>query len=91
MGARPMNEETEEKDDIDLLFDLNKADIDALQDAEITLQAIKEADPGTYDEIIDESLRLIQVALSNSFYAPIERIIDAIEALKEKSNETKSE
>jgi hypothetical protein len=29
-----MNEETEEKDDIDLL-DLNKADIDALQDAEI--------------------------------------------------------
>jgi hypothetical protein len=91
MGARPMNEETEEKDDIDLLFDLNKADIDALQDAEITLQAIKEADPGTYDEIIDESLRLIQVALGNSFYAPIERIIDAIEALKEKSNETKSE
>jgi hypothetical protein len=91
MGARPMNEDTEEKDDIDLLFDLNKADIDALQDAEITLQAIKEADPGTYDEIIDESLRLIQVALGNSFYAPIERIIDAIEALKEKSNETKSE
>ena len=86
-----MNEDTEEKDDIDLLFDLNKADIDALQDAEITLQAIKEADPGTYDEIIDESLRLIQVAFSNSFYAPIERIIDAIEALKEKSNETQPE
>lgn len=84
-------EDTEEKDDIDLLFEINKADIDALQDAEITLQSIKEADPGTYDELIDESLRLIQVALSHSFYDPIERIIDAIEALKEKKSETQPE
>lgn len=77
--------------DIDLLFKANTADIEALQDAEITLEAIKKADPGTYDEIIDESLRLIQVALSTSFYDPIERIIDAIAAPKEKSNETKPE
>lgn len=84
-------EDTEEKDDIDLLFEINKADLDALQDAEITLQSIKEADPGTYDELIDESLRLIQVALSHSFYDPIERIIDAIEALKEKKSETQPE
>lgn len=79
------------KKDIDLLFEANTADIEALQDAEITLQAIKEADPGTYDEIIDESLRLIKVAMNKSFFDPMDNIIDAITALKEKTNETKPE
>ena len=85
-----MSIDTTEKD-IDLLFEANTADIDALQDAEITLQAIKEADPGTYDEIIDESLLLIKVAMNKSFFDPMDNIIDAITALKEKTNETKPE
>jgi hypothetical protein len=62
------------KQDIDLLFELNSADLSALQDAQFTLEAIKEADPGTYDEIIDESLKLIQKALSISPQDCIERL-----------------
>ena len=85
-----MSINTTEKD-IDLLFEANTADIEALEDAQITLQAIKEADPGTYDEIIDESLRLIKVAMNKSFFDPMDNIIDAITALKEKTNETKPE
>jgi len=62
------------KQDIDLLFELNSADLSALQDAQFTLEAIKEADPGTYDEIINESLKLIQKALSISPQDCIERL-----------------
>lgn len=60
--------------DIELLFKLNSADIEALEDARFTLQAIKDADPGTHDEIINESLRLIDKALSISCADAIERI-----------------
>ena len=62
------------KQDIDLLFETNSADLEALQDAQFTLEAIKSADPGTYDEIIDESLRLIQKSLSMSPQSSIERL-----------------
>lgn len=62
------------KQDIDLLFETNGADLEALQDAQFTLEAIKSADPGTYDEIIDESLRLIQKSLSMSPQSSIERL-----------------
>lgn len=64
--------------DIDLLFKLNSADIEALEDARFTLQAIKEADPETHDEIIDESLRLIHKALSISCADAIERIAEQL-------------
>lgn len=64
--------------DIDLLFELNSADIEALEDARFTLQAIKDADPGTYDEIIDESLRLINKALDISPMQTIEKIAEQI-------------
>lgn len=60
----------------DLLFEANSADIEALTDAQFTLEAIKSADPGTYDEIIDASLRLIKVALNNSVVGPLEVIAD---------------
>lgn len=60
--------------DIDLLHKLNSADIEALQDAQYTLESIKEADPGTYDEIIDASLNLIKKALNISCADAIERI-----------------
>ena len=62
----------------DLLFDANRADIEALTDAQFTLEAIKEADPGTYDEIIDKSLNLIKVALNNSVCGPLEIIAEKI-------------
>jgi len=62
------------KQDIDFLFELNSADLSALEDAQFTLESIKKADPGTYDEIIDESLRLIQKALSISPQECIERL-----------------
>ena len=60
--------------DIDRLFEVNSADVEALTDAQFTLEAIKEADPGTYDEIIDASLRLIQKALSKTCTESIDRI-----------------
>jgi len=60
--------------DIDFLFETNSADLEALQDAQFTLEAIKSADPGTCDEIIDESLRLIQKSLSMSPQSSIERL-----------------
>ena len=64
--------------DIDLLFQVNSLDIEALTDAQFTLEAIKSADPGTYDEIIDQSLRLIKNALNTSCFGSIERLADQI-------------
>lgn len=66
------------KNDIDALFRVNSADIEALTDAQFTLEAIKEADPGTYDEIIDQSLQLICKALNTSCADAIERIADQL-------------
>lgn len=64
--------------DIDLLYTVNSADIDALEDARCTLESIKNADPGVYDEIIDESLRLINKALGMSIGESIDRIADQL-------------
>ena len=50
--------------DIALISFVNSIDIEALEDARSTLDAIKKADPGTYDLFIDESLRLIHKALN---------------------------
>ena len=60
--------------DIDLLYDANSADIEALEDAKITLNVIKEVDPGTFDEIIDSSLALINKALGMSYGDAMERV-----------------
>ncbi len=62
------------KEDIEILQRVNSADINALNDAKFTLEAIKEADPGTYDEIIDQSLRLIDEALNISCQDAMDRI-----------------
>lgn len=59
--------------DIDLLYKVNSLDIAALEDARATLDAIKEVDP-YWDEIIDESLKLIHIALNTSVADAIERI-----------------
>jgi len=74
---------SEIQSDIDLLWRVNSADIDALEDARMTLQSIKKADPGTYDEIIDESLSLIAKALSMMPGGAIERIAQKLETEKE--------
>ena len=60
--------------DIDLLYTTNSADIEALEDAKITLNVIKEVDPGTFDEIIDSSLALIDKALGMSYGDAMERV-----------------
>ena len=60
--------------DIDLLYQANSADIEALEDAKITLNVIKEVDPGVYDEIIDSSLALINKALGMSYSDAMERV-----------------
>jgi hypothetical protein len=39
------------------------ADVKALGEAQVVLQVIKDTDPGTYDEMIDNALRLIDRAL----------------------------
>ena len=64
--------------DIDLLYKLNSSDLEALQDAYYTLESIKSADPGTYDEIINDSLKLIDKALNISCADAIERIADQL-------------
>ena len=66
------------KECIDSLFNVNSADIEALTDAQFTLELIKIADPGTFDEIIDQSLLLIKKALSISCADAIERIANQL-------------
>lgn len=66
------------KECIDSLFNVNSADIEALTDAQFTLESIKKADPGTFDEIIDQSLLLIKKALSISCTDAIERIANQL-------------
>ena len=64
------------QEDIDLLYRVNSADIDALEDAKLTLNVIKEAEAGVYDEIIGESLALINKALGMSYGDAMERVMD---------------
>jgi len=60
--------------DIDLLYSADSADIEALEDAKITLNVIKEVAPGTFDKIIDESLASINKALGISCGDAMERV-----------------
>ena len=62
------------QEDIDLLYEANSADVEALEDAKITLNVIKDVDPGVYDEIIDSSLALIDKALGMSYGDAMERV-----------------
>jgi hypothetical protein len=62
--------------DIDSLWAVNSADIEALEDAKMTLKGIRTIEDGVYDEIIDASLALINKALGMSHSDAFERIID---------------
>ena len=61
--------------DIDLLYEVNSVDIEALENAKVTLLLIRKVDPGVYDEFIDESLVLIEKALGMSYTDALERVV----------------
>ena len=63
------------KEDLDYLFSSLITDTDALEDAKMTLEAIKETASGVYDEMIDESIALIDKALGNLMMDVIGRIV----------------
>lgn len=62
------------QDDIDWLYQVNSADIEALEDAKLTLNTIKEMEP-TFAGIIDESLALINKALGMNHGDAMERVV----------------
>ena len=66
------------QNDIKFLFAVNSADVEALEDAKFTLATIKNADPKTYEEMIDESLSLIHKALSMNPMQTIEGIAERL-------------
>jgi hypothetical protein len=68
--------------DIDLLWQVNSADIEALEDAKMTLNGIRTIEAGAYDEIIDSSLALINKALSMSHGDALERVANKARWLK---------
>ena len=63
------------QDDVDLLYKVNSADIEALEDAKETLRIIRRVHAGVFETIIDESLVLIDKALSMSHGDAMERIV----------------
>ena len=74
---RPSKIETQLKADIDLLWQVNSADIEALEDAKATLQILKKSAPIEFDDMIDETLTLIGKALSMNHGDSMERVADA--------------
>lgn len=62
--------------DIDLLWQVNSADIAALEDAKATLETIRKTAPITLNPIIYQSLSLIYKALGMSHSDAFQRIID---------------
>jgi hypothetical protein len=66
----------EVKSDIDLIYSAVMEDTDALEDAKMALEVIKEADPGVYDEMINDTLSSINHALSNSILSAVDRLTD---------------
>ena len=61
--------------DVDLLYEVNSADIEALEDAKETLQILRKVHEGVFGTIIDESLALIHKALSMNHGDSMERVI----------------
>ena len=74
---RPSKIETKLQSDIDLLWRVNSADIEALEDAKATLEILKKSAPLEFDDMIDESLVLIKKALAMNHGDSIERVANA--------------
>jgi hypothetical protein len=66
----------EVRSDIDRIYSAVMADTDALEDAKMALEVIKETDPGVYDEMINDTLSSINYALSNSILSAVDRLAD---------------
>ena len=64
--------------DLELIYQANSADIEALEDARYTLSAIQKTD-SAYDEMINESIRLIDKALKINFIPVVERLFNITE------------
>jgi len=62
--------------DIDLLWQVNSADIAALEDAKATFEILKNKAPLKYQSMIYQSLALISKALNMSHSDAFQRIID---------------
>jgi len=65
------------KEDVDLLWRVNSADIEALEYAKMVLTTIKELETGTYDELIDQALASIDNALDMSHGDAMDRVTEA--------------
>lgn len=61
--------------DIDLLYEVNSADIAALEDSKETLKILRKAHGGVFGTIIDESLALIDKALKMNYGDSMERLV----------------
>jgi hypothetical protein len=61
--------------DLELIYQANSADIEALEDARFTLSAIQKTD-SAHDEMINESIRLIDKALNINFIPVVERLFN---------------
>lgn len=68
--------------DIDLLWQVNSADIAALEDAKATLEELKTKAPIKYQSMIYQSLALISKALGMSHSDAFQRIIDKARGVK---------
>ena len=64
--------------DLELIYQANSADIEALEDARYTLSAIQKTD-SAYDEMINESIGLIDKALGINFIPVVESLVNQIE------------
>jgi len=70
------NDKAEIRSDIDQIYSAVMLDTEALEDAKMTLEIVKNTDPGVYDEMINDTLSLIRRALSNSILGVVDRLID---------------
>ena len=75
-GTISITVNTELEADIDSLWAVNSADIEALEDAKATLEIIRKTAPITLNPIIADSLSLIKKALGMSHSDAFQRIID---------------
>lgn len=74
-----MKNNLKEKSDIDYLYTAVMADTEALEDAKMTLEVIKKTEPDTFDEIINDSLALINHALSNPILGVVDQMHEKAE------------
>ena len=68
--------------DIDLLWQVNSADIAALEDSKATFEILKNKAPLKYQSMIYQSLALISKALDMSHSDAFQRIIDKARGVK---------